>query len=130
PVDPLDTQKIQSIRDAINSITMSYKHEGQKREQLKRALYAFCIGKMNIYAASKKFNIPESAVRSYGIRTRLYLESPTVGTRSSDNPMKFEPGAPLNPLDTKRIQAIRDSISNIVNRSNYEGSRREQPRLH
>ncbi|GMS92803.1 hypothetical protein PENTCL1PPCAC_14978, partial [Pristionchus entomophagus] len=56
----------------------------------------------------------------------IYQESPTASSRSSTNPMKLLPGDPLDPLDAKRVQTIRDAIDNIINQSTYDRERVEQ----
>ncbi|GMS92804.1 hypothetical protein PENTCL1PPCAC_14979, partial [Pristionchus entomophagus] len=122
----LDPKNIQSIQDAVNTLSVPYKREGQKREQLKAALFAIIMGEISKNAASRKFNIPLASLYVYTNRTHQYLESPTTSARSSIHTKEFESGDPLDPLDLKRIQTIRDCAISIGNQSTYKGERKEK----
>ncbi|GMT01414.1 hypothetical protein PENTCL1PPCAC_23588, partial [Pristionchus entomophagus] len=72
-IDPLDTERIKTIRDCINTITDKTTYEGERKKQLKDALYAFCMGELSVSMASKKFCIPNTTLTNYTRMVKLRL---------------------------------------------------------
>ncbi|GMT01440.1 hypothetical protein PENTCL1PPCAC_23614, partial [Pristionchus entomophagus] len=77
PLDPLDSERIQSIRDFISSVIKEshkkcYK-KNIKRKKLGAALYSVCIGRLTILSACKKYGVCRATLVNYIEKARLRL---------------------------------------------------------
>ncbi|GMT01442.1 hypothetical protein PENTCL1PPCAC_23623, partial [Pristionchus entomophagus] len=78
PLNPLDTKRIQTIRDVISAIMVQCKYKEEWKKKLKSAVYSkkyfsVCIGDSTILAASDKYNVPRSTLHSLVQNARLSL---------------------------------------------------------
>ncbi|GMT01410.1 hypothetical protein PENTCL1PPCAC_23584, partial [Pristionchus entomophagus] len=75
PFDPLDAKRIQTIRDYINTITERFMFKGERREQLRAAVYAVGIGELNVTDAAEKFKSCYKSLTNYVNQMRKGLAS-------------------------------------------------------
>ncbi|GMS91951.1 hypothetical protein PENTCL1PPCAC_14126, partial [Pristionchus entomophagus] len=112
-LDPLDTKRIQTIRDGINTIANPTSFSEERRKQLKDAVYAVCVGELTFTAASIKFEIHYATVREYVTRVRVHLGS-ILPPQDKEKEKEKEEKKKEKEKEKERGQTIRDAVNSVV----------------